>query len=222
MEEENKGKWALTWGSLWESSYSPSTCVHTWIPERSPLFLPEPLSSTESGNNLCAKQKCLTLMLPRKQTLQHMHLHTSSRTWLTAHTPTNCAVSGWPLSGIPSTWTWALLCNCCSATTYHKYALTESFPKVSLTVHAQSVCTQLEFLVVQKPHQRQDACAAAHTHPGCRLCIWRDFCPGKISMKKLKSCPGGPMCRCLKPCPKIITLICSHILEHSGLKIFEG
>lgn len=82
------------------------------------------------------KAKMFTLMLPRKQTLQHMHLHTSSRMWLTAHTPTNCAVTEWltPLRHPKRTWTWALLCNC-SATTYDKYALRKLPKGVTYCAH---------------------------------------------------------------------------------------
>lgn len=69
-----------------ESSYSTVRCLQ--VTDRSPLFL-------QMNRYICAKQKHLTLMLPHKQTLQLMPLYTSSRMWLTAHTPINQAVIKW-------------------------------------------------------------------------------------------------------------------------------
>lgn len=185
-----------------ENSYSTIMCLHMGVSERSPLFLPR---ASLINRYICAKRKCLTLMLLCKQTLQHMHLHTSSRMWLMAHAPINWAVSGWSLSDIPKAC--GLLCNC-STTTYHKYALTQIFPKVSLTVHTSTISV---YTIGSSGH----AVTCASTHPGLTSHL-KDFCPGKISMKKKKSCPEKP--NCIHPKSFPIIIICSHNIQGSDFE----
>ena len=126
-----------------------------------------------------------------------MHLYTSSRMWLTAHMPTNWAVTEWlfPLRHPKSMWTIVqLLSNYLSQIcTYIK------LPKgVTYCAHLNNLCVHnWDFWSCSNLVRKR---MPVQQHPPIRssqALHLKDFCPGKISMKKKKSCPVKSRCMCI-------------------------